>query len=98
MMPHAHDAGFLLLQEIRDEAHRFAITGHRKQRARARISSGLEDIDGVGPKRRRELLRYFGSMSAIKGASVDEIAKVPGISTGMASHIFAAFNGEPAPK
>ena len=94
IMPDSHDPGFLLLQEVRDEAHRFAITGHRKQRAKARVSSGLEGIPGIGPKRRRELLRYFGSMNAIKGASIDEITKVTGINQELAKDIYAAFNGE----
>lgn len=94
ILPNSHNSGFLLLQEIRDEAHRFAITGHRKQRAKARLTSGLEGIPGIGPKRRRELLRYFGSMNAIKGASLEEITKVPGINTELAGEIYAAFNGE----
>lgn len=94
ILPGQHDRGFLQLQEVRDEAHRFAITGHRKQRAKARTTSGLEAIPGVGAKRRRELLRFFGSMSTLKGASVDEITKVPGISLGLASNIHAALNNE----
>jgi excinuclease ABC subunit C len=94
ILPGQHNAGFLQLQEVRDEAHRFAITGHRKQRAKARTTSGLETIPGVGAKRRRELLRYFGSMSTLKGASIEEIAKVPGISTRIASDIYAALNQE----
>lgn len=94
ILPNPHDRGFLQLQEIRDEAHRFAITGHRKQRAKARTTSGLETIPGIGAKRRRELLRYFGSMSTLKGASTEEIAKVPGISTKIASDIYAALNQE----
>ena len=77
----------LLLQHIRDEAHRFAITGHRQRRQKARQRSELEDIDGVGPKRRRELLNHFGGMPGIKGASVEELAKVQGISRTMAQHI-----------
>jgi len=89
-----HDRGFLQLQEVRDEAHRFAITGHRKQRAKARTTSGLESIPGIGAKRRRELLRYFGSMSTLKGASVDEIGKVTGISLALASNIHAVMNNE----
>lgn len=92
ILPNAHDRGFLQLQEVRDEAHRFAITGHRKQRAKARASSGLESIAGVGAKRRRELLRYFGSMSTLKGASIEEISKVPGISTKIATDIYNALN------
>lgn len=93
-LPNAHDRGFLQLQEVRDEAHRFAITGHRKQRAKARTSSGLEAIPGIGAKRRRELLRFFGSMSALKGASIEEITKVPGISNKIASDIYSALNQE----
>ena len=79
---------------MRDEAHRFAITGHRKQRAKARTISGLEAIPGIGAKRRRELLRHFGSMSTLKGASIDEITKVAGISVGLATDIHAALNNE----
>ncbi len=94
ILPNQHDRGFLQLQEVRDEAHRFAITGHRKQRAKARTTSGLESIPGVGAKRRRELLRFFGSMSTVKGASIEEIAKVPGISSRIASDIYAALNQE----
>lgn len=94
ILPDSHDPGFLLLQEVRDEAHRFAITGHRKQRAKARISSGLEGIPGIGPKRRRELLRYFGSINAIKGASVEQIAGLSGINKELAKDIYAALNGE----
>lgn len=94
ILPGQHNAGFLQLQEIRDEAHRFAITGHRKQRAKSRKTSDLEGIPGIGAKRRRELLRHFGSMSTLKGASIEEIAKVPGISTRIASDIYAALNQE----
>lgn len=94
ILPSQHDRGFLQLQEVRDEAHRFAITGHRKQRAKARTASGLEAIPGIGAKRRRELLRHFGSMSTLKGASIDEISKVAGISTGLATNIHAALNNE----
>ncbi len=94
ILPGQHDRGFLQLQEVRDEAHRFAITGHRKQRAKSRKTSGLEGIPGIGAKRRRELLRFFGSMSTLKGASIEEITKVPGISTRIASDIYAALNQE----
>lgn len=94
ILPNQHDRGFLQLQEVRDEAHRFAITGHRKQRAKARTVSGLEAIPGIGAKRRRELLRHFGSMSTLKGASIDEITKVAGISIGLATDIHAALNNE----
>ena len=69
-----------LLQQIRDEAHRFAITGHRQRRAKARKQSVLEEIPGLGPKRRRELLKHFGGQQQIRKASEAEIAKVTGIS------------------
>jgi len=93
LQPNPHNGGFLLLQEIRDEAHRFAITGHRKQRAKARVSSGLEGIAGVGPKRRKALMQFFGGMAAIKGASMQELAKVDGISDKVAEDIYVALHG-----
>jgi excinuclease ABC subunit C len=86
--------GVLLLQHIRDEAHRFAITGHRARRAKARNVTELDEIDGVGPKRRKALLMHFGSISAIKGASLQEIARVPGINEKLAADIHAALHGE----
>lgn len=81
-----------LIQQIRDESHRFAITGHRARRAKARGRSVLEDIEGIGPKRRRELLRFFGDVGEIKSANVDEIAKVPGISRQLAQEIYDALH------
>lgn len=81
-----------LIQHIRDEAHRFAITAHRTRRDKKRQTSTLETIPGIGAKRRRELLRYFGGIQAINHASLDEIAKVPGISRSLAERIFEALH------
>ncbi len=77
-----------LIQHIRDEAHRFAITGHRARRDKARRSSSLEGIQGVGAKRRRELLRHFGSAQAVANANVEELKKITGISATMAQQIY----------
>lgn len=83
-----------LIQHIRDESHRFAITGHRARRDKKRRQSTLEGIEGVGPKRRRDLIRYFGGIQEIRKAGVDEIAKVQGISKGLAESIYAALHDE----
>jgi excinuclease ABC subunit C len=88
----ADSPGLHLVQHIRDESHRFAITGHRARRGKARTRSKLEDIAGVGPKRRRELLKHFGSISSIQSASVEEIKKVSSISTSIADDIYAALH------
>lgn len=77
-----------LIQHIRDEAHRYAIGGHRQKRQKAFTQSGLESIEGIGPKRRQALLKYLGGMQGVKNASLQDIASVPGISLVMAETIF----------
>ncbi len=81
--------GLHLIQHIRDESHRFAITAHRNRRDKKRKESSLEQIDGVGPKRRRALLRHFGGLARIESAASEELAKVEGISRKLADHIYA---------
>ncbi|RHW21415.1 excinuclease ABC subunit UvrC [Pseudomonas jilinensis] len=90
----AHSPALHLIQHIRDEAHRFAITGHRQRRGKARTTSPLEGIAGVGPKRRRELLKHFGGLQALDRASVQEIAKVPGINKKLAELIYATLHSD----
>ncbi len=82
----------LLIQQIRDEAHRFAITGHRQRRDSRRRQSSLEGIPGVGPKRRRELLRFFGSAAAVEQAGVTDLMRVPNISRKVAEAIYSALH------
>ncbi|AIU72496.1 excinuclease ABC subunit C [Hafnia alvei FB1] len=80
-----------LIQHIRDDSHNHAITGHRKKRAKVRNTSSLETIEGVGPKRRQTLLKYMGGLQPLMNASVEEIAKVPGISQALAEKIHNAL-------
>ena len=83
-----------LIQHIRDESHRFAITGHRARRDKKRRQSTLEGIEGVGPKRRRDLIRYFGGIQELRKASIDEMSKVQGISRNLAETIYAVLHDE----
>lgn len=88
------DIAFLLIQQVRDEAHRFAITGHRAQRDKKRKQSTLDDIPGIGAKRRKSLLQHFGGLQGIQSATVDELITVPGISRAIAIAIHDALHDE----
>jgi excinuclease ABC subunit C len=88
-------AALRLVQRVRDEAHRFAIAGHRKARARVRLESFLEEIPGLGPAKRRELLKSFGGLQGVRQASVEDLARVRGISRPLAELIFEKMNPGP---
>ena len=90
----ADSAALHLVQQIRDEAHRFAITGHRRRRAKARTTSALDSIPGIGPKRRQALLKQFGGLKQLSRAGIEDIAQVDGVNAELAQRIYDAFHGE----
>jgi excinuclease ABC subunit C len=85
--------GFKLITRIQDEAHRFAITYHRSLRSKAQVQSVLDEIPGVGPARRKALMKYFKSIEELKGADTATISQVPGITANVAENIHEFFNG-----
>jgi excinuclease ABC subunit C len=93
LRPGAESPALQLIQQLRDESHRFAITGHRGRRQKARDTSSLEDIPGIGPRRRANLLRHFGGLIGVKNAGVEDIARVNGIDASLAARIYAALHG-----
>ncbi|WP_298578585.1 excinuclease ABC subunit UvrC [uncultured Luteimonas sp.] len=93
LRPGADSPGLQLIQQVRDEAHRFAITGHRGRRQKARSISRLEDIPGIGPRRRASLLKHFGGLPGLKAAGIEEIARVEGVNAALAARIYATLHG-----
>ena len=89
-----HSPALHLIQHIRDEAHRFAITHHRQRRGKVRSTSPLEQIPGVGPKRRKALLLHFGGLQELESASAADIARIPGVSLQLAEHIYGHLHNE----
>jgi excinuclease ABC subunit C len=85
-------SALLLIQHIRDEAHRFAITAHRQRRGKAKKESVLESIAGLGPKRRQSLLKQFGGLQGVSNAGVDALCSINGISRQLAQRIYDNFH------
>ena len=83
-----------LIQQVRDEAHRFAIAGHRHKRGKARRQSRLEEIPGIGEKRRQSLLKRLGGLQEVARAGVEDLASVPGISPDLAKKIYDVFHSQ----
>ncbi len=97
LRPGAASPALQFIQQVRDEAHRFAITGHRGRRQKARMTSKLEDIPGIGPRRRASLLKHFGGIAGLKAAGEAEIARVEGINAALAARIYANLHGLSVP-
>jgi len=97
LRPGAASPALQFIQQVRDEAHRFAITGHRGRRQKARMTSKLEDIPGIGPRRRASLLKHFGGLAGLKAAGEAEIARVEGVSAALAARIYANLHGLSVP-
>ncbi len=95
--PGAASPALQLVQQVRDEAHRFAITGHRGRRQKTRSSSRLEDIPGIGPRRRASLLKHFGGLGGLKAAGIEEISRVEGVNAALAERIYATLHGLESP-
>ena len=93
IQPGVESPGLQLVQQVRDEAHRFAITGHRGKRQKVRETSRLEDIPGIGPRRRTGLLKHFGGLAGLRSAGVEEISRVSGINAALATRIYASLHG-----
>ena len=89
--------GLYLLQRLRDEAHRFAITFHRSKRSKAMVESVLDDVPGLGEVRRKALLKKFSSVRALRRASAEEIAELPGFGPKLATQVVTALQGEQTP-
>ncbi|MDL1920776.1 excinuclease ABC subunit C, partial [Chloroflexi bacterium CFX5] len=88
MLPR-HSQGLYLMQRIRDEAHRFGITAHRKKRSKLGLASQLDSIPGIGPARRKALLKHFGSVDKIREAGIEELLKVKGMNEASAKSVKA---------
>jgi excinuclease ABC subunit C len=93
LAPGGDSPALQLIQQVRDEAHRFAVAGHRQRRSRVRQGSVLEGIEGLGPARRRSLLRAFGGLAGLKQAGEADLARVPGIGPQLAERIYARLHG-----
>ena len=77
----------LILKQLRDEAHRFAVTYHRKVRAKSAVKSVLDEVQGIGPKKKKALMRHFGSVAKMRDASIEELSKVDGVTVALAQQL-----------